>query len=262
MRADRLIALVLLLQHNGRTTARELAERLEVSERTIYRDLDALSTAGIPIYAERGPGGGCALMDGYQTTLTGLTPAEVRALFVGGRPRLLAALGLQLVHDAALRKLEAALPVTAQRGAEQVRWHVLIMNDGRPDRTQPVAHLRTIQEALWRSCTLHVTYHAAGIDGLRKDAVDPYGLVVQGHTWYMVGVTANEVQAFPVSTLHDVSLMDEHVVLPAAFDLRACWMQLRAQLPQKKLKINMFGRIRTAYARRGGSKRERLQAAA
>src|SRR6478672_8942197 len=94
MQADRLLSLLLILQTQGRVTAQELAERLEVSERTIYRDLDALSAAGIPVYAERGPGGGCTLAEGYRTNLTGLTEAEVRTLFMSGVPGPLADLGM------------------------------------------------------------------------------------------------------------------------------------------------------------------------
>src|SRR5579864_4277793 len=120
LRADRLLSLLLLLQTRGRMTARDLAERLEVSERTIYRDLEALSTAGVPVYAERGPGGGCMLIDGYHTNLTGLTEAEVRALFAFRATGPLADLGLDKALDDAMLKLSAALPATHRSGAEQV----------------------------------------------------------------------------------------------------------------------------------------------
>src|SRR5260370_530860 len=110
MRADRLLSILLLLQTRGRMTARELAEHMEVSERTIYRDIEALGMAGIPVYAERGPGGGCTLLDGYQTRLTGLTEAEIRALFLLNMTHPLADLGLDKALDDALLKLSAALP--------------------------------------------------------------------------------------------------------------------------------------------------------
>ena len=110
MRADRLLSILLLLQARGRITAQQLAEEHEVSVRTIYRDIDALSTAGVPVYAERGPGGGCALVEGYRTSLTGLTKDEVRALFMLGIPASLDELGLSQELRTALRKLAAALP--------------------------------------------------------------------------------------------------------------------------------------------------------
>jgi predicted DNA-binding transcriptional regulator YafY len=110
LRADRLLSILLLLQARGRMTARELAERLEVSERTIYRDLDALSSAGVPIYAERGPSGGCELLDGYQTKLNGLTELEVRALFLLSVSGPLVDLGLGKALEDALLKLSTALP--------------------------------------------------------------------------------------------------------------------------------------------------------
>src|SRR5713226_181059 len=120
MRADRLLSILMLLQTKGRMTAHDLAIQLEVSERTIYRDLDALSIAGIPVYTERGPGGGCSLVDGYQTRLTGLTEAEIRALFLFNMAGPLADLGLGKALDDALLKLEAALPAASRAKAEQV----------------------------------------------------------------------------------------------------------------------------------------------
>ena len=117
MRADRLLSILLMLQTRGRLTARELAEQLEVSERTIYRDIEALGMAGIPVYSERGPGGGCMLVDGYQTRLTGLTEAEIRALFLLNMVGPLAELGLDKTLDDALLKLAAALPAARASAA-------------------------------------------------------------------------------------------------------------------------------------------------
>src|SRR5690606_82257 len=124
MRADRLISLVLLLQTRGRMTALELSERLEVSERTIYRDLDALSGAGIPIYGEHGPGGGYALLDSYRSSLTGLTEGQVRALMLSSRASPLADLGLGQDMEAVLLKLLAALPSAQRQGAEHMRQRI------------------------------------------------------------------------------------------------------------------------------------------
>src|SRR5918911_4446211 len=119
MRADRLLSIMLLLQIYRRLTAAELARRLEVSERTIHRDMEALSAAGVPVYAQRGAGGGWVLSDGFRTDVTGLTESEIQALFVSTPPRLLADLGLEKASDAALVKLLASLPGGARRDAEQ-----------------------------------------------------------------------------------------------------------------------------------------------
>src|SRR5260370_16247347 len=120
MRADRLLSILLILQAHGRMTARELAQRLEVSERTIHRDMEALSTAGIPVTAERGIGGGWNLMENYRTNLTGLTEAEIQALFLTGPAHVLADLGLHKASEAALIKLFAALPAINRRNPEYI----------------------------------------------------------------------------------------------------------------------------------------------
>src|ERR1700712_3732807 len=124
MRADRLLSILLLLQMHQRIPARELAKRLEVSERTIQRDMDALGAAGIPVYGERGSGGGWLLSEGYQTNLTGLNEAEIQALFLATPPHLLAELGLRQAAEGALIKLLAALPALARHDAEFARQHI------------------------------------------------------------------------------------------------------------------------------------------
>lgn len=150
MRADRLLALLMLLQARGRMTAQDLAERLEVSERTIYRDVEALAMAGIPVYAERGPGGGFGLVDGYQTTLTGLTAPEACALLLAGAPQQVADLGLDNALGAALLKVVAALPEPLRRDAERLRERVCADADstfaGAMERAPTP---KTIQQALY-----------------------------------------------------------------------------------------------------------------
>ncbi len=121
MRADRLLSLLMLLQARGRLTAKALAEKLEVSERTIYRDIDALCVAGVPIYGEAGPEGGYALLDSYRTSLTGLTEGEVRALFMLNIPAPLAELGVSQELRTAMLKLSAVLPAARRSDEERVR---------------------------------------------------------------------------------------------------------------------------------------------
>ena len=126
MRADRLLSLLMLLQTRGRMTAQALADELEVSVRTVYRDIEALSSAGVPVYADRGPGGGCALVDNYRTHLTGLHEGEVRALFMASMPSALADLGLGADLKAALLKLLAALPAERRHDDQWVRQRIFL----------------------------------------------------------------------------------------------------------------------------------------
>src|SRR5436189_2019123 len=158
MRASRLVNVLLLLQTRGRLTASELAEQLEVSVRTIYRDVDALSEAGVPIYAERGPGGGVRLVDGYRTRLTGLTPDEAEALFLSGLPGPAAELGLGTVVSAAQLKVLAALPPELRARASRLveRFHLDAAGWFQSD--EPVPHLGVLSEAVWESDRVQVRY--------------------------------------------------------------------------------------------------------
>jgi len=235
LRADRLLSILLLLQARGRMTARELAERLEVSERTIYRDLDALSTAGVPIYTERGPGGGCELLDGYQTKLNGLTELEVRALFLLSVSAPLVDLGLGQALEDALLKLSTALPAPYRSNAELVRQriHLDTVPSNGPETTMP--HLHIIQDALWQDRKLHLTYSSGNSHSIEQ-LVDPYGLVARARTWYLVGAVAGRVQVFRVSQLQSVEKAQECFERPSTFDLAAYWagreQELKANRPR------------------------------
>src|SRR6266568_6387379 len=187
MRADRLLSILMLLQTKGRMTAHDLASQLEVSERTIYRDLDALSTAGIPVYTERGPGGGCSLVDGYQTRLTGLTEAEIRALFLFNMAAPLAELGLGKALDDALLKLEAALPADSRAKAEKVRQGFHLDTTWWYHPADTSSCLQTIQDALWQDHRLCLVYREN--DGTWNEyRLDPYGLVSKASIWYLIGL--------------------------------------------------------------------------
>ena len=200
MRADRLISIVLLLQANGRMTAETLASRLEVSQRTILRDMDALSSAGVPVVAERGTGGGWRLIDGYETKLTGLTPAEIRSLFLARPPALLAELGIKEAADAAWLKLRAALPIGVREQAEFVRQRLLIDSRGWRDSAESLTSLPMILEALWASRRLKFQY--VKTDGESSDReVDPLGLVARGNHWYLVATKGDERRTYRVSRI-------------------------------------------------------------
>lgn len=224
LRADRLLSILLLLQARGRMTARELAERLEVSERTIYRDLDALSTAGIPIYTERGPGGGCELLDGYQTKLNGLTEMEVRALFLLSVSGPLIDLGLSQALEDALLKLSTALPAPYRSDAELVRKRIHLDTAPSYSSEMKAPYLRIIQDALWQDHKLHLTYSSGNSHSI-KQLVDPYGLVARARTWYLVGAVAGRVQVFRVSRLQAVEMTQECFERPGEFDLATYWAE-------------------------------------
>src|SRR5215469_12044094 len=177
MRADRLLSILLLLQVHRRITAGELARRLEVSERTIHRDMEALGIAGIPVVAERGIGGGWSLMEEYRTNLTGLNKAEIQALFLAGPSRLLADLGLEKASDAALIKLLAALPSTNRNDAEYVRQRIHFDVTGWHRADDGVPFLPALQQAIWRERKVLLTYQRGGDCGSVERLADPLGLV-------------------------------------------------------------------------------------
>jgi len=222
MRADRLISIVLLLQSNGRMTAETLASRLEVSQRTILRDMDALSSAGVPVVAERGTGGGWRLIDGYETKLTGLTPAEIRSLFLARPPALLAELGLKEAADAAWMKLRAALPVGVREQAEFVRERLLIDSRNWRDPAESLTSLPVILESLWSGQRLKFVYEKADGESSERD-VDPLGLVARANRWYLVASKGDDHRTYRVSRIRSPEILAESAKRPSKFDLAAYW---------------------------------------
>jgi predicted DNA-binding transcriptional regulator YafY len=234
MRADRLLSILLLLQVRQRVTARELARRLEVSTRTIYRDMDALSGAGIPVFAERGADGGWSLIETYRTDLTGLNTAEIAALFL--QPSgLLADLGLDRASTTALVKLLAALPSMQRRNAEHVRQRIHVDGAGWFASKEDVAALPVLQEAAFEERKVWFSYRRS--DGaVVERLVDPLGLVAKGRVWYLVATVAGEMRTYRVSRVQEARMTDEPCVRPERFDLAAHWEEsvarFRADLPR------------------------------
>lgn len=234
MRGDRLLSILLLLQAHGRLTARRLAERLEVSERTILRDMDALSGSGVPVVAERGAGGGWSLFDGFETKLTGLKASEIQSLFLARPQRLMADLGLRQSAEAALTKLQASLPAAGRREAEFASRRILIDAKGWRDPAESVGCLPVLLDALWRERRVHFVY-AGPLSEARERLVDPRGLVAKGATWYLVAAEKDEARTWRVSRMRDARVTDEPAFLPADFDLAGYWdksvTEFRAKLP-------------------------------
>lgn len=235
MRADRLIAILLLLQSRGRMTARQLAEELEVSERTIYRDVEALSASGVPVYAEYGPGGGLALLDSYHTNLTGLNEDEVRALFMmfsAAGP--LDKLGVSQELKSAALKFSAALSDTRRASEESVQQRFYLDWSWWFHAQEPVPHLSTIRQAVWedRCLRLHYrTFFFSTIDVVAK----PYGLVAKAGIWYLVAGVEQGPRVYQVSWLSDVELLEERFTRPTGFDLAAFWQNWCAEYEQNQL---------------------------
>ena len=243
MRAERLLSIVLLLQSYHQLTARDLARRLEVSERTIHRDMDALSFAGIPVIAERGVGGGWSLMGEYRTNLTGLNEAEIQSLFVTKPSRLLADLNLEKAAEGALLKLLAALPSMYRRGAEQMRQRIYVDVTGWSRSEEAVPLLHTLQDAIWQERKLRMTYQRGECAAVER-LVDPLGLVAKGSVWYLVAaVDTGVVRSYRVSRINNAEALDEHYVRPADFDLAAFWeesaAQFRANLPRYQTTVRV-----------------------
>jgi predicted DNA-binding transcriptional regulator YafY len=232
MRADRLLSILLLLQVHRRLTARELARRLEVSERTILRDMDALSASGVPVTAERGPAGGWGLLDDYQTKLTGLSPAEIQALFLSRPARLMADLGLKQPSEAALIKLEASLPERARELAEFARRRILVDSSGWRDPAESVACLPLLLDALWRNRQVRFVYSRVFGEAGERTA-DPLGLVAKGSVWYLVAHVDDGLRTYRVSRISNAGVLDAPCRRPGDFDLAAYWENAASEFREK-----------------------------
>ena len=244
MRADRLLSIMMLLQSRGRMTARQLAGELEVSVRTIYRDVDALSAAGIPIYGDRGPEGGYALLDSYRTRLTGLTGDEVRALFMLSTPTPLAELGVDGDARAALRKLAASLP-DARRGAEmEVRQRIHVDAVWWSQGGGPVPYLHVLHEAVWQDRVVTIRYgHPSGSPAVLERPVEPYALVAKAGVWHLVCGRSGRIRVYLVSSLLDVWLTEATFVRPPGFDLAAFWQTWCAAQERYRVEYRVTVRV-------------------
>ena len=223
MLASRLLSILMLLQTRGRISAPALAREFEVSVRTIHRDIDQLSAAGIPVYADRGRSGGFQLMDGYRTRLTGMTQSEAEALLLAGLPGPAAQLGLSDLLSAARLKLLAAMPENLQRNAERIasRFHLDPVGWFRGD--DPLPTLQTVAQAVWAERCLKVRYRNSGEMYLRR--LGPLGLVLKGGVWYLVAQSGKAVRTYRVAQICEAEIADETFARPKNFDLAAHWQE-------------------------------------
>jgi predicted DNA-binding transcriptional regulator YafY len=241
MRASRLVQLLLLLQARGRITAAVLAEELEVSERTIHRDVDALSAAGVPIYAERGPHGGIQLVDGYRTRLTGLTGDEAEALFLSGLPGPAAELGLGTVVAAARLKVLASLPTELRARASRLVERFHLDAAGWFQAGESVPHLAALADAVWESRRLRITYRR-GDAGVER-VIDPLGLVLKAGIWYVVARVDDQIRTYRVSRVVATEPTTERFERPDGFDLAAYWAESAAAFERDVPRVEVVVRV-------------------
>jgi predicted DNA-binding transcriptional regulator YafY len=241
MRASRLVSLLLLLQTRGRLTAAELARELEVSVRTVHRDVEALSESGVPIYAERGPHGGIRLVDGYRTRLTGLTAEEAEALFLSGLPGPAAELGLGTVMAAARLKVLAALPMELRARASRLveRFHLDAAAWFQPDESVP--HLAVVSEAVWEGRRLAIDYDRGDVPVER--VLDPLGLVLKAGVWYLVALSGDQIRTYRLSRVVAARELEERASRPDGFDLAGYWAESSAAYERDAPRLEVVVRI-------------------
>lgn len=242
MRASRLVNLLLLLQSRGGLTAAELARELEVSVRTVHRDVEELSAAGVPIFAERGQHGGIRLVDGYRTRLTGMTADEAEALFLSGLPGPAAQLGLGTVVAAAQLKVMAALPPELRSRASRLveRFHLDAAGWFQAD--EPVPHLATLSAAVWDGRLVRIAYDR-GPEPVER-TLGPLGLVLKGGVWYVVGLVDAQVRTYRASRVLDVVSLEERFERPAEFDLSSFWEASSEAYERASPKVTVTVRVR------------------
>jgi predicted DNA-binding transcriptional regulator YafY len=250
VRADRLLSLLLLLQHRGRMSATALARELEVSTRTVLRDVEALSTAGVPVYAERGRDGGFALLPGYSTDLTGLTADEALALLVAGSRAAPPAPGMAPALASAMRKVVAALPQRQRDSATEAAGRMLVRPDGmipRPAGSAPAEDPRfcAVRRAVFSGRKLRIRY-AAAEEEPRWRTVDPIGLVSARGQWYLLAFRDGADRTYRVSRMQEVEELSEPADRPPGVDLERVWEERRARFAAGFTELTVVVRVREA----------------
>jgi predicted DNA-binding transcriptional regulator YafY len=244
MRADRLLSILLLLQTRHQVPATELAERLEVSVRTIYRDVEALSAAGVPVWAERGRAGGIRLLPGYRTDVTGLTSDEAKALFVLAADGAYDALGLGAAIGSALRKVMAALPAPHRPAAARTSERILV-DPVRWMQGKPAAvELGELQRAVFSDRRLLLTYRHSGSARPNEYTVDPYGLVSKAGVWYLVADLDGTPRLFRADRVQAASGTDEEVRRRKGQGLAEVWAVLRERVERLPDEVRVTALVR------------------
>ncbi|WP_338703850.1 YafY family protein [Streptomyces sp. Q6] len=234
MKSSRLVSILLLLQTRGLMTAAQLAAELEVSVRTVYRDIDALHAAGVPLYGDSGHAGGYRLLDGYRTRLTGLTTDEAEALFLAGAPGPAADLGLGPVLAAAQLKVRAALPAELRAHADRISARFHLDAPGWYADEDAVPHLPAVAAAVWDRRVLHVVYRRWREPTDVERRWEPYGLVLKAGRWYVVASAGSGApRTYRVDQILRLHTGDDEFDPPETFDLAAYWQAYQADFHRR-----------------------------
>jgi predicted DNA-binding transcriptional regulator YafY len=241
MRATRLVSLLLLLQTRGQLTAAEIAGRLDVSIRTVHRDVESLAAAGVPLDAVRGPAGGYRLAGGYRTRLTGLTADEAEALFAAGMPGPAAELGLGGELAAARLKVLAAMPHELQERATRASRLFHLDTRGWFRAEDRVPHLPALAAAVWQGCRARIRYREGG-DVVQR-TIDPLGLVLKGGAWYLVARRSAGMRVYRVSRVASVRSLEETFDRPSEFELAGFWEQWSRSFEETLPRVQVTVRV-------------------
>jgi len=260
MRADRLVSILLWLQVHGQTSTTELARRLEVSPRTILRDMDALSISGVPVIAHRGRTGGWSLPPEYRTSSHWLAAGEVQALAVLTPAHVLADLGIAGIADAAWLKLMAALPPVHRDQATFVQDRIHIDASTWRPRQESTEWCAELKDAVFANQLVRIRYQRSGDEQVTRTAA-PLGLVAKGHAWYLIARVDGQDRTYRVSRIRSVEILPEQFARPAGFDLREFWEASKVSLEQglPRYPVTLRVREQTAATLPGGLRWARLE---
>jgi len=259
LKSERLLSALLLLQAHGRLSGRELAERLEVSARTVHRDMEALSASGVPVYALRGAQGGWQLDEGWRTQVPGLDEVELRALLMS-QPRIIGDTRLAAAAERALGKLMAAMPGGMREQAASIRQRLYVDTSAWRGTSEDLALLPVVQDAVTHDRKLRITYQKPrGEQSVR--VVDPLGLVAKGSTWYLVAQTSAGLRTFRVSRIQAAKVLEKACVRPAHFDLGEHWRTSTERFREgwQKVEVTLRLSARTAAGMKRWMKMEEIE---
>jgi predicted DNA-binding transcriptional regulator YafY len=253
MKADRLLSILLQLQARGRVTSQQLSKRLEVSMRTIHRDMEALSAAGVPVFALRGAQGGWKLDENWRTQVPGLDESELRA-FLMAQPQVIGDRRLAAAAERGLGKLLAAMPSALREQAASMRQRLYVDAAAWRSTPEDLSALPLIQDAVARDRKLSFVYAGRGYggepprSGPEERIVDPLGLVVKGSTWYLVAHSNKEPRTFRVSRILKAKLLNASAERPTHFDLEKYWKESTQQFEKKLPGCEVVLRLKTETA--------------